>query len=201
MSRRTSGVVTLLCGLALALGGGAGRWLVVSAPIDRPDAIVSLASHEWERLPATAEQALRFRDALVVLTLPEIVNPYNCHDCANRGHRLELAGVAPSRVRVVRLTDPGTHGEALAMRRFVETSGARRVLVVTSPYHTRRSLAVFRAELEPLGVAVGIAPALATSPAKPAWWFVAPYDRAYVVYELAAVAYYAGRYGVWPTLR
>jgi uncharacterized SAM-binding protein YcdF (DUF218 family) len=198
VSRRALGAAVFVCALALAMGG-AGRWLVVSVPIDRPDAIVSLASHEWERLPAAAQQAQRFPDAVVVLTLPEIVNPYNCHDCANRGHRLELAGVVPSRVRVVPLTDPGTHGEAVAVRRLVETAGLHRVLVVTSPYHTRRSLAVFRDALDPLGVTVGIVPAISAPPAMPAWWWTAPVDRGYVLYELAAVIYYAGKYGVWPT--
>lgn len=198
MSRRTFGVVALACALVSALAlGGAGRWLVVSVPVDQPDAIVSLASHEWERLPATAREARRFPDALVVLTLPEEVNPHNCHDCANRTHRLELAGVESKRIRVVPLTGPGTYGEGAAVRRLAEAVRLRRVLVITSPYHTRRSLAVFRKTLEPLGLSVGVAPAATAPPVTPAWWWTAPYDRGYVLYELAAVAYYAARYGVW----
>lgn len=172
----------------------AGTALVVSRPLAEPDAIVSLASHEWERLPAAASLASRFPHALVVLTLPERVNAFNCHDCANRLHRLELAGVATDRVRVIPLTEAGTYGEALAVRRFVAGTEVKRVLVVTSPYHTRRSLATFSAALRPIGAAVGIEPSTATSPAKPDRWWLTAYDRAYVPYEWAGIAYYALRF-------
>src|SRR5512146_2396106 len=43
-------IVVLLVGGAVLLPD-AGTALVVSQPVDNPDAIVSLASHEWERLP------------------------------------------------------------------------------------------------------------------------------------------------------
>lgn len=202
VSRLTRGALGAAIAVAIALAAGlyAGRLLVVSDVIDRPDAIVSLASHEWERLPATAALADRFPGATVVLTLPVPANTHNCHDCANRTRRLAQAGVSASRVRIVPLSAPGTHGEALAIRRLVVAAGIRRVLVVTSPYHTRRALATFRSVLSPLGVTVGVAPASFTSPARPRRWWAAPYDRAYVVYEWAAMLYYAGRYGVWPWL-
>jgi uncharacterized SAM-binding protein YcdF (DUF218 family) len=197
MTRGAMGAAVVVV-LVLAGAPFAGRVLVVSAPVDRPQAIVSLASHEWERLPATAALAAQFPDALVVLTLPESPNLHNCHDCANRAHRLALAGVAEARVRIVRLTAPGTHGEALATRALLQGSGLRRVLVVTSPYHTRRALATFRSVLASLGATVGVVPASATSPARPARWWTSPYDRAYVAYEWAALLFYAGRHGVWP---
>lgn len=174
----------------------AGTALVVSKPLAEPDAIVSLASHEWERLPAAAALAARFPRAVVVLTLPERVNKFNCHDCANRVHRLELAGVTTDRVRVVPLREGGTYGEALAMRRFVEGTALRRVLVVTSPYHAMRSLATFAHVLSPMGIEVGIEPATKTSPAVPTRWWATAYDRAYVRYEWAGIAYYAMRFGV-----
>lgn len=172
----------------------AGTALVVSKQLAKPDAIVSLASHEWERLPVAASLASRFPQALVVLTLPARVNGFNCHDCANRLHRLELAGVPTDRVRVIPLKEGGTYGEALAVRRFVVGTQLKRVMVVTSPYHTRRSLATFSAALSPIGIAVGIEPATAMSPAKPDRWWLTAYDRAYVRYEWAGIAYYALRF-------
>ena len=174
----------------------AGTALVVAKPIDAPDVIVSLASHEWERLPVTARLAKQWPAARVVLTLPERVTEFNCHDCSNRAHRLELAGVATSRVRIVPLREGGTYGEALAVRRLVLSSGQKRVLVVTSPYHTRRALATFETVLFPSGVLVGVEPARMTSPARPDRWWWAPYDRAYVRYEWAAILYYGIRHGV-----
>jgi uncharacterized SAM-binding protein YcdF (DUF218 family) len=160
------------------------------------DAIVSLASHEWERLPLAASVAVRYPRAVVLLTEPREVTQKNCRDCAHRIDRLHHAGVAPTRVRILPLTLPGTHGEAAATLTFVRASHVRRLLIVTSPYHTRRALATFRSVFEGTGVEIGIEPANATSPAKPSAWWWAPYDRAYVAYEWAAIGYYAWKYGI-----
>ena len=175
-----------------------GAALVVSRPLSDPDAIVSLASHEWERLPEAADLAARFPRSTLVLTLPQQVTKYNCHDCANRIHRLQRAGVVKERIRVIQLREGGTYGEALAVRRLAEGQGLKRVLIVTSPYHTRRSLATFATVLAAAGVQVGVAPATTSSHANPAWWWLLPDDRAYVPYEWAAIAYYAVSHGVRP---
>jgi uncharacterized SAM-binding protein YcdF (DUF218 family) len=176
----------------------AGSALVVAVPMRQPDAIVSLASHEWERLPTTAVLAARHPDALVLLTLPPSVTDFNCHDCANRARRLARAGVEERRIRVLPISGSGTYGEALAVRAYLLESGLRRLVIVTTPYHTRRSLATFRHVLAGTGAAIGIEPATANSPARPERWWIRPYDLAYVGYEWAAVIYYSGRYGVSP---
>jgi len=174
----------------------AGTALVVSAPVPSPDAIVSLASHEWERLPAAAALARRYPHALVVLTLPQSVNGYNCYDCAHRAERLEHDGVEAGRIRVVPLAQSSTYGEAEAARALVSEHHLRSVLVVTSPYHTRRSLATFRKAFGGAGVSIGVEPATETSPARPERWWAAAYDRAYVRYEWAAILYNWLRHGV-----
>ena len=83
--------VALVAGLAVA-----GRLLVVTAPVIQPDAIVSLASHEWERLPEAARLAARSPAASVLLTQPPAVTLRNCHDCAHRVDRLAHLGVSRS---------------------------------------------------------------------------------------------------------
>ena len=196
---------TLVALVALAAVGAvlvlhAGTALVISQPVDNPDAIVSLASHEWERLPETIALAMRYPEARILLTRPATVTELNCHDCANRVHLLVRAGVARRRIVVLAITGSGTYGEAETCRRYWATpagAGIRRLLVVTSPYHTRRSLAVFDAAFRDTGVQVGIQPATATSPARPRRWWRSPYDRWYLRHEWAAVAYYGVRYGVW----
>lgn len=174
----------------------AGRVLVVSEPVADADAIVSLGSHEWERLPLAAELAATSPHAIVLLTQPEKVTPFNCHDCGHRVDRLRRAGVKPERVKILPLTVRGTYGEAVATLAFVRRSPVHRLMLVTSPYHTRRALATFRSVLEGTGVQVGIAPAIATSEARPRRWWMMPYDRYYVTYEWAAMMYYAFKYGV-----
>jgi uncharacterized SAM-binding protein YcdF (DUF218 family) len=193
-------------GVALAVAGSLAAWgvaragpvLVVRVPVAAPDAIVSLASHEWERLPVAARLAKAHAAALLVLTIPERVTAFNCHDCANRVRHLRGLGIDENRVRELQLTGPGTHGEAVAVHAFAQASGIHSLLVVTSPYHTRRALAVFRTVFDGGDVRVGVEPATAASPARPSLWFVGGYDRAYVAYEWAAIGYYAWEYGIGP---
>jgi uncharacterized SAM-binding protein YcdF (DUF218 family) len=134
----------------------------------------------------------------VLLTQPAEVTEFNCHDCANRAHRLALLGVQDERVRQVTLTAPGTHGEAVAALDYSRAAGVHRLMIVTSPYHTRRSLGVFRKVFANTNVEIGVEPASADSVARPERWWWGGYDRAYVAYEWAAVVYYAWEYGVAP---
>jgi uncharacterized SAM-binding protein YcdF (DUF218 family) len=180
------------------MGARAGPALVVRVPVAEPEVIVSLASHEWERLPTAARLASEHASAVVLLTEPPHVTEFNCHDCANRVHRLRLLGVAGDRIGHVTLTGPGTHGEAVAVLGYARETGLRRLVIVTSPYHTRRSLGVFRKVFEGTGVEIGVEPALADSVARPERWWWGGYDRAYVAYEWAAIAYYGWKFGVAP---
>jgi uncharacterized SAM-binding protein YcdF (DUF218 family) len=175
----------------------AGTSLVSVRPVSNPAAIVSLASHEWERLPDTARLAKAAPSASVILTLPQPVSVFNCHDCGGRVNRLRHLGVSPDRVTIVPLTTPGTYGEANAVLDFARRAHIQRLIVVTTPYHTRRSLAVFRKVFDGSGIEIGIEPAR-SSPARPERWWATPYDRAYVAYEWAALVYYGFRYGVAP---
>lgn len=185
-------------GIAVLAGWNAGQILVLSQPLPGPDAIVSLGSHEWERLPLAGRLAAEHRDAAVLLTQPPVVTDYNCYACNSRVDRLVRMGVDRKRVYLLPLTAGGTYGEALAVRRFVSGTGLREIVVVTSPYHTRRSLATFQSVFERTGVRVGVVPATASSPARPGQWWARTYDREYVLYEWTASFYYAVRYRVWP---
>src|SRR5688572_11258854 len=61
----------------------AGSALVIDTRIAAPQALLSLGSHEWERLPALADEARRSPNALVFLTQPARPSPPSCYDCAN----------------------------------------------------------------------------------------------------------------------
>jgi uncharacterized SAM-binding protein YcdF (DUF218 family) len=188
-SRRLS-CLALISGSIVVLAVGAilryaGSMLVVRLPVDEPDAIISLASHEWERLPLTASLAIR---------LPEKVSRYNCHDCARRTEMLAVSGVDLDRVRILPLTVGGTYGEAVACRAFAVEQPIKRLLIVTSPYHTRRALSIFRSVFSRSEIQIGVAPASLHSPARPDRWWLARYDFSYVAYEWTATVYYAARY-------
>ena len=173
----------------------AGTALVMASEIDQPDAIVSLASHEWERLPEAAALAARAPRARVLLSEPIKVNAFNCYDCANRVERLVHAGVAKERIDFLPRKVYRTLDEAQAFREWAQAHGVRSVVVVTSPYHTRRALGSFRHILLGTGIAVGVRPSPA-SPAEPARWWRHKYDRWYVSYEWRARLFYLIRFGI-----
>ena len=167
----------------------AGTALVVAVPLEHPEAILVLGSHEWERLPAAVEIARANPSALVFLTIPRVTTKYNCHDCEARPARLLAAGVSAE--RIVKLPDrvTNTRDEAAAARAECARRNVRRLVVVTSPYHSRRARHTFENAFEGTGVSLGFVPS-AASPARPERWWAAAYDRAYVRYEWAAVTYY-----------
>jgi uncharacterized SAM-binding protein YcdF (DUF218 family) len=184
-------VLALLSAWPLAHAGTA---LVVGEDVGRPDAIIMLASHEWERLPAAAALARQHPDAVVLLTVPRVVTISNCHRCDERIDLLEAEGVPRQRIRA--LPSAGnTYEEAVAARAHAASEPFTSLAVVTSPYHTRRTLATFRRVFDGSGIAVSSVPA---SPARgtPSRWWTTPYDRHYVRYEWAAILKYWWEYGV-----
>jgi uncharacterized SAM-binding protein YcdF (DUF218 family) len=195
--RQLSLIILLLAvGSILFVARYAGSALVISRPLDSPDAILVLASHEWERIPAAAEHARRQPSATVLLTRPGIVTEYNCHRCGEREEWLQALGVPAERIRVLARVVGSTRDEALAALPYCRLEGVRRLLVVTSPYHTRRALATFAQVFEGSGVEIGIEASTAHSTARPDRWWATAYDRWYVRYEWRARLYYLVRHGI-----
>lgn len=181
----------------VAVAVGAPLPLIVERPLDRPHAIVVLASHEWERLPAAADLARQHPDAALVLTVPREFSDRSCHLCGERPRWLNHLGVDGRRIVEVEMgAAGGTWGEARSVAREARRRGWTKLLVVTSVYHTRRSLLTFR-KVAGGEVAVGVASAQAHSAMRPATWWASPEDLWYVAYEWAAMADYAvqGRLG------
>ena len=187
--RRIRLVILLLLVTAGAIAlSWAGTALIVSVPLEAPDAIVVLASHEWERLPDAAALAKRYPLAAVWLTVPQVPTIHNCHDCEKRVERLVAAGVEAARIVKLPLRVANTRDEARAAKAECAARGTQRLIVVTSPYHTRRAWRTFQQVFDGAPVRLGIVPSK-SSPARPRRWFLAGYDRAYVRYEWAALIY------------
>ena len=192
-------VLAILAVPAASVLRQAGTALIVDEEIDRPDAIISLASHEWERLPEAAALARRWPEARVLLTQPITVSAFNCNDCDHRMDRLIAAGVAKDRIVLLPRRVYRTLDEAAAFREWAVQQGMKSVMVVTSPYHTIRSLETFRHVLMGTGIAVGVRPASGTR-VEPGRWWLHKYDRWYVGYEWRARIFYLVRFGVrWRT--
>lgn len=165
--------------------------LIADRPLQRPDAIVVLASHEWERIPAAADLAQAHPNAAVVLTVFREFSELSCHLCGERPRWLNHLGVDGRRIVEVELgKEGGTWGEALAITAEARRRGWRRLLVVTSAYHTRRAFWTFRKAAGD-GVEIGVASAQAHSRLRPALWWASLDHTWYVGREWAALGKYA----------
>ncbi len=146
--------------------------LIVAKPIDRPDAILVLGGGAAyiERTDLAAEL---FRDGIatrIILTndglqggwdQKEQRNPF-FYELAERN--LIANGVPQSAIEVLPEVVESTQDEALLFDRKAAELGIKKVLIVTSPHHTRRALRTF--ERSSLGIGFGIA-----SPADSLGWF------------------------------
>jgi uncharacterized SAM-binding protein YcdF (DUF218 family) len=190
-------VAAVTTGLVLGALIHAGSMLVVTRELEAPQAILSLGSHEWERLPAAAALATEHPDASVLLSEPVRANPYNCHRCSERVRWLEQLGVLRRRTIVLPRRVMNTYDEANAALDYCRRHGIKRLAVVTSPLHTRRSAATFRKIFRGSGIEVGMYAAASTQIDPEAWWRT-PASRFYVRYEWAALVWYAVRHQVNP---
>jgi uncharacterized SAM-binding protein YcdF (DUF218 family) len=186
---------TLLIAFAVRYGG---TMLVVTEPVEHPEAIVVLGSHEWERLPVAVQLARANPTARVWLTLPAEVTEHNCFQCAQRLDWLRAEGIGQERVTVLPQRVVNTYTEAAATAAFVGKQPVERLVIVTSAYHGRRALATFRQVFTRSGLRTQIGVATATSSVKPTHWWLRRYDIDYVTYEWAGIVYYALRFGVAP---
>lgn len=173
------------------------QWLIREVPLAAPDAILSLGSHERERFAETAAQAGRWPHAVVLLTTPTVVGQYNCDACGYRVGWLATLGVPAARVRMLSPRVVNTNDELVAAAKWMRQRGLTRLLIVTSPYHTRRVQVLSRGDLR--GLQVGVV-ACRVAGGLPALWWTRHYDRFYVRYELAALVAAWWRYGLPPWL-
>lgn len=129
----------------LALVSQAGNFLSVDEP-EKADAIVALAGETRDR-PARALELLRqgmaphvflnvqARDLIYNQPLGKIAQEY-------------VDGLGESkRVTICPVLGPSTNAEADDVNRCLQPLGVHRVLIVTSQFHTRRALLIFRHRL------------------------------------------------------
>jgi uncharacterized SAM-binding protein YcdF (DUF218 family) len=156
-----------------------GRFLVVSDPLPADaDAVIVLAGAPLERL-AEAAQLLRAGLApRVVLTrerLPaaavalarEGARLPEGHDLSRRA--LRDLGVADDAIETLPRRASSTTSEALVVAAVACRRGWRRLVVVTSPSHTRRARMILRRALSP-EVDLAVRPAAAAYFPASHWW-------------------------------
>lgn len=163
-----------------AFAWGAARLLIVQAELPRADVAVVLSgsSAYVERTRWAAQFWLAGRATEIIVTndgqrggwsSAEQRNPFFVERAVAE---LERAGVPRARVVVLSELVTGTHDEAILVRRYVEDRKLSSVLIVTSPYHSRRALWTMRKVFAGSGVKIGLVtpPPGQQTPPPPTWW-------------------------------
>ena len=154
--------------------------LIVEKPLERADAILML-SGSGVHVERTQKAVLVYKQGVapkIILTddgeragwsRVERRNPTFAEVARNS---LIAAGVAPESIEILPGQVSGTIDEAEALRDKIEQTGWKSVLIVTSPYHTRRSLWVFNKVLKNQDMRIGIVSPLPgeQSPLPSVWW-------------------------------
>ena len=149
-----------------ALASQAARFLVVDEP-GKSDAIVALAGETNVR-PARALELLR--QGVAPRVFLDVQTRDVIYDQRLIGIAQKYANSLPeaSRISVCPIVGFSTNAEADDVSRCLQPLGAHRVLIVTSDYHTRRSLLIFRHRLPQYQFSV--AAAHAPESFGDAWW-------------------------------
>lgn len=146
-----------------------GSFLVVRDRFERADCLVPLQGDSYFRFKKTVELLEQgYANWIVISTTPEraeeLRDYYFFHDRV-RGladlppdevARLEFQslGADPKKILFTDFEVTSTYDEAVATRRLMEKRGLRSLILVTSGYHMRRALWVFRAVFRESGIRI-----------------------------------------------
>jgi|SRR6266853_1917353 len=163
--RRWLGAGLGLIAIAVAFAANAGKLLVIDAP-DPSDVIVVLAG-ETDRRPERAlqlmEQGYGSRELLDVPAKARIYK-FAQSELAQK-YIQDLPGKS---IGICLIEGMSTRDEARDVGKCLAHEDGRRVLIVTSEFHTRRALSVFRREVP--GKTFSVAAARDASQFGTKWW-------------------------------
>lgn len=154
--------------------------LIVEKPLEKADAILILSGSSVY-LERTQKATLIYKQGIapkILLTndgehagwsIKERRNPKFVELTRDN---LIAGGVAPENIEILPGQVSGTIDEAEALRGKIEQAGWKSILIVTSAYHTRRSLWTFEKALEKNDVRIGIVspPTGEQTPPSFVWW-------------------------------
>lgn len=136
-------LIALFASLAvIAFALNAGRWLVVDSP--QPSDLILVLAGETDRRPARALELLhQGYGTHVLLDVPADANIYEFSqlDLAEKYVR----GLPDSAsIRICPIHGLSTREEAHDVEQCLTAQDGTRILIVTSDFHTRRALSIFR---------------------------------------------------------
>ena len=175
------------------------KLLIVRSELASADAIVVLSGSATysER---TAWAAKLYRDGrapLILLTNDRLLSGWDAKTQRNpyyyelAARNLQMHGVPPDRIQVVSDSAAGTYEESLGIREFASDHNLKRLLVVTSAYHSRRAFWSMRRACEGSGIEIGIdsPPPGWQTPPTTTWW-LRRRGWSFVAAEYPKIVYY-----------
>ncbi len=161
--------------------------MVVADPLQKVDALVILAGNENERIAAGAQLFQEgYADWFVLtdmrLDIPNSSGIYS----ANVKRKAVERGVAEQRILISSGQVSTTGEEVTRLRDFTLSKGFRSLIVITSPFHTRRARMLLHEAFRGSGVTVIVRPAMNYVYHAETWWRN-PADRALTELEYAKI--------------
>lgn len=178
--------------LAVAIGNPytmawiAGR-LVVSDDLEPSDAVIPLRGDAQEE-PVRVDEAAQLvqkRYAPLLLVSVESKPYYGTPVRRLAETYLREKGFPMGQLRFCENSADNTLEEAQALRSCLRQVRAKRAIVVTSEYHTRRTRAIFRRVFAESGIAVRVHPAYNPNYWDPHWWRRRRWAKTFVIETLA----------------
>lgn len=153
--------------LLLLLSLTSGNFLVVNDP--QPADVIVVLAGETNWRPARALQLLSQGYApRMLLDVPTNAMIYN-QSTLNIARQYVQTLPRKDSISICPIAGLSTKAEAGDVRRCLQGTGAKRVLVVTSDYHTRRARSTFQHELR--GYQISIAAAFDSEQYGIPWWY------------------------------
>jgi uncharacterized SAM-binding protein YcdF (DUF218 family) len=185
------------------LAWGAAQLLIVKTELPAADAIVVLSgsSTYLERADWAARLYREGRAPVVILTDDKLISGWNGAEERNpyfyelAAKELQKRGVPAEKIRIVSQPALGTYYESLNVREYASSHKLRRLLIVTSAYHSRRALWSMRRACEGTEMEIGVDGPSPGWQTPSAWtWWMHRWGWKVVAGEYLKMIYYWVRY-------
>ncbi len=148
-------VALLLAVMMLVFAANAGRMLVVDAP--QPSDVILVLAGETDRRPARALQLLdQGYGRRVVIDVPAAAKIYDSNQLQLAQKYVQNLPQAAS-IRICPIEGLSTREESHDAEKCLASEPGNRILIVTSEFHTRRALSIFRHEINGKSFSVAVA--------------------------------------------
>jgi hypothetical protein len=159
-------LAVVLAVMLVAFAANAGQWLVVNAPV--PGDVILVLAGETDRRPARALQLLdQGYGRRVIVDVPAAARIYEFSQVQLAEKYVQGLPQAAS-VRICPIEGLSTREEAHDVEKCLAGEVGNRILIVTSEFHTRRALSIFRHEMR--GKVFSVAMARDENQFGTRWW-------------------------------